>query len=210
MIGIIDYGMGNLKSVHNAFRVMGFEAFITANPDELDRADKVVLPGVGAFESAIAELKNHGWAEKITRTIELGKPLIGICLGMQLLFEESYENGTYKGLGIFPGHVARIPDDLSPDGRKLKIPQVGWNKLDMRRKSDILNDSGDVYVYFVHSYYAKTAPEYVSATTFYGTDLTASVERGNVYGVQFHPEKSGKRGLEILRKFAALGAGVER
>ncbi|MDR3279397.1 MAG: imidazole glycerol phosphate synthase subunit HisH [Synergistaceae bacterium] len=205
MIGIIDYGMGNLRSVSNAFRSLGYDALIASSPDELDGADKVVLPGVGAFARAIDELRKSGWADRIYDVIASGRPLIGICLGMQLLFETSYENGAHRGLGVFPGLVRRIPDGAGPDGRKLKIPQVGWNRIDIRTKSDILDTSGDTYVYFVHSYYADTDPEYVSSTASYGTDITASVERGSVYGVQFHPEKSGSQGLEILRKFAALG-----
>jgi glutamine amidotransferase len=208
MIGIIDYGMGNLKSVSNAFKLLGFDAFVASSPDELDAADKIVLPGVGAFEGAIAELRNRGWAGRITGLIEEGKPLLGICLGMQLLFESSSENGIHEGLGVFPGHVARIPDGFSGDGRKLKIPQVGWNRLEFRRKSAILPDSGDAYVYFVHSYYAVTDAEYVSSTTDYGIDITASVERGNVYAVQFHPEKSGAVGLDILKNFAELGGNT--
>jgi glutamine amidotransferase len=205
MIGIIDYGMGNLKSVSNAFRLLGFDAFIAAGPEELDSADKIVLPGVGAFEGAVNELRHRGWADRVIAAAASGTPLLGICLGMQLLFEVSYENGTHKGLGILPGHVGRIPDAVSPDGRKLKIPQVGWNLLEMRGKSAILPDSDDAYVYFVHSYYAVTEPEYVSAVTHYGSELTAAVEHGSVRGVQFHPEKSGDCGLGILRRFAEAG-----
>ncbi|MDR3165605.1 MAG: imidazole glycerol phosphate synthase subunit HisH [Synergistaceae bacterium] len=207
MIGIIDYGMGNLKSVSNAFRALGFDAFIASRPDELDRADKIVLPGVGAFEGAIAELRRGGWDERVKESARAGIPLIGICLGMQLMFEKSCENGSHSGLGLFPGHVVRIPDGFSPDRKKLKIPQVGWNKLEMRKKSAILSSSDDVYVYFVHSYYAVTEPEYVSSVTSYGVDITASVERENVFGAQFHPEKSGEHGLAILKKFAELKAG---
>jgi glutamine amidotransferase len=208
MIGIIDYGMGNLRSVSNAFRALGFGAFIASRPDELDRADKIVLPGVGAFEGAIAELRRGGWDVRVKESAESGIPLIGICLGMQLMFEKSYENGSHSGLGLFPGHVARIPDGFSPNGKKLKIPQVGWNKLEMRKKSAILPDSDGVYVYFVHSYHAVTEPEYVSSVTSYGADITASVERENIFGAQFHPEKSGEQGLAILKKFAELKCGA--
>ncbi|MDR2780062.1 MAG: imidazole glycerol phosphate synthase subunit HisH [Synergistaceae bacterium] len=202
MIGIIDFGMGNLKSVSNAFRLLGFDAFIAAGPEELDKADKIVLPGVGAFEGAIAELRRRGWAERVSTAAASGTPLLGICLGMQLLFETGYENGEHEGLGILPGHVDRIPDAALPGDRKLKIPQVGWNLLEMRGHSAILPDSDCAYVYFVHSYYAVTEPEYVTAVTRYGSELTAAVERGNVFGVQFHPEKSGDCGLDILRRFA--------
>ncbi|MDR0653418.1 MAG: imidazole glycerol phosphate synthase subunit HisH [Synergistaceae bacterium] len=207
MIGIIDYGMGNLKSVSNAFRALGFDAFIASRPDELDCADRIVLPGVGAFAGAIAELRRGGWDGRIKESAEAGIPLIGICLGMQLMFEKSYENGYHSGLALFPGHVGRIPDGFAPDGKKLKIPQVGWNRLEMRKKSAILSGTDDVYVYFVHSYYAVTEPEYVSSVTSYGIDITASVERQNVFGAQFHPEKSGECGLAILRKFAELKDG---
>jgi len=206
MIGIIDYGMGNLKSVSNAFRALGFDAFIASRPDELDRADRVVLPGVGAFEGAIAELCRGGWEGRVKDTAARGIPLIGICLGMQLLFETSYENGEHKGLGIFPGHVDRIPDATAPG--RLKIPQVGWNRLEMRKKSSILPQSGDTYVYFVHSYYAVTPEKYVTAVTGYGSEITAAVENASVFGVQFHPEKRGEQGIGILRRFAEFQANV--
>ena len=202
MIGIIDYGMGNLKSVSNAFRLLGFDAFVATRPEELDRADKIVLPGVGAFGGAINELRKRGWADRVIAAAASGTPLLGICLGMQMLFEVAYENGTHKGLGILPGHVDRIPDAVSPGGRKLKIPHIGCNLLEMRGKSAILPNSDGVYVYFVHSYYAVTEPEYVAAVTHYGSELTAAVEHGSVYGAQFHPEKSGDCGLGILKRFA--------
>jgi glutamine amidotransferase len=196
--------MGNLNSVSNAFRALGFESFIASRPGELDRADRVVLPGVGAFEGAVSELRNGGWDDYVRKTVDSGRPLLGICLGMQLLFEIGHENGTHRGLGIFPGRVERIPDAAGHSGKKLKIPQVGWNRLEMRKKSAILPGSDDVYVYFVHSYHAVAPAEYVSAVTFYGSGLTAATERGNVFGVQFHPEKSGEQGLEILRRFAEV------
>jgi glutamine amidotransferase len=213
MIGIIDYGMGNLGSVKNAFRKLGFEAFLAAEPGALERADRVVLPGVGAFEGAIRALRSRGWVRKIKAAIRRGKPFLGICLGMQLLFETSEENGIHRGLGIFPGKVTRIPDNKGSEGKNkgLKIPHVGWNLLELHKNSDILGardaegEAGGRYVYFVHSYRAETEPAYVSASTFYGTALTAAVERDNVYAVQFHPEKSGAQGLEILRRFALAG-----
>ncbi|MDR3264379.1 MAG: imidazole glycerol phosphate synthase subunit HisH [Synergistaceae bacterium] len=211
MIGIIDYGMGNLRSVENAFRSLGFEVFIARAPRELDRADRVVLPGVGAFQGAIQTLKRQGWSKKIKSEIERGKPFLGICLGMQLLFEVGEENGNWKGLGILPGRVTRIPDRLA-SGEEIKIPHIGWNSLTIRKKSDIFGEPREVSVagdegpcvYFVHSYHAETDPACVSASTFYGTDLTAAVEWNNVYAVQFHPEKSGAEGMKILRKFATL------
>jgi glutamine amidotransferase len=204
MIGIIDYGMGNLKSVSNAFRALGYDAFIASRPSELDRADRIVLPGVGAFESAIAELRRGGWGDCARDAAASGRPLIGICLGMQLLFETSFENGEHAGLGIFPGSVERIPEGELPGGKRLKIPQVGWNRLKTRKKSAILPDFGDAYVYFVHSYHVVAPDELVSAVTDYGSEITAAVERGNVFGTQFHPEKSGEVGLGILRRFAEV------
>jgi glutamine amidotransferase len=204
VIAVIDYGMGNLSSVMNAFRVLGFASFIASRPEELDKADRVALPGVGAFEGAAAELRRAGWDEKILEVVRSGRHLLGICLGMHLMFEVGRENGTHKGLGIFPGSVERIPDGFSPDGRKLKIPQVGWNSLERRSRSPILSDEDGVYVYFVHSYHAVTDPEIITSVTSYGSDITASVGRGNVHGVQFHPEKSGRSGLDILRRFASL------
>ncbi|MDR1874492.1 MAG: imidazole glycerol phosphate synthase subunit HisH [Synergistaceae bacterium] len=209
MIGIIDYGMGNLRSVENAFRSLGFEVFIATAPHELDRAKSVVLPGVGAFQSAIRTLRRQGWPSKIRAEIARGKPFLGICLGMQLLFEIGEENGVCRGLGILPGKVTRIPDRLA-SGETIKIPHVGWNCLSLHKKSDIFHDGGRVseserpYVYFVHSYRVETDPACVSASTFYGTDLTAAVERDNVYAVQFHPEKSGAQGMKILKNFAML------
>ncbi|MDR1979503.1 MAG: imidazole glycerol phosphate synthase subunit HisH [Synergistaceae bacterium] len=207
MIGIIDYGMGNLRSVENAFRSLGFEAFIATAPRELDRADKIVLPGVGAFQSAVQTLERLEWPQKIKAEIEKGKPFLGICLGMQLLFEIGEENGICRGLGFLPGKVTRIPD-VSASGEEIKIPHVGWNQLSLHRKSGILGEPGDgetaPYVYFVHSYRVETDPAYVSASTFYGADLTAAVERDNIYAVQFHPEKSGEQGMKILKNFAAL------
>ncbi|MDR3231975.1 MAG: imidazole glycerol phosphate synthase subunit HisH [Synergistaceae bacterium] len=215
MIGIIDYGMGNLRSVENAFRSLGFEIFIATAPHDLDRADRVILPGVGAFQGAIQTLRRQGWSKKIKSEIERGKPFLGICLGMQLLFEVGEENGTWRGLGILPGKVTRIPDRL-PSGEEIKIPHIGWNSLTIRKKSDIFGEPRETsdgpdgaanstpYVYFVHSYSAETEPGYVSASTFYGAELTAAVEWNNVYAVQFHPEKSGAQGMKILKKFATL------
>jgi glutamine amidotransferase len=217
MIGIIDYGMGNLKSVENAFRRLGFQSFIAAAPKELDRADKIVLPGVGAFQGAIQTLERQGWPRKIEAEIAKGKPFLGICLGMQLLFETSEENGVFRGLGLLPGKVTRIPH-VSASGEEVKIPHMGWNQLTLRKKSGFLgepcgsdvsnasnaSEQGRPYVYFVHSYRVETDPAYVSASTFYGSDLTAAVERDNIYAVQFHPEKSGAQGMEILKKFALL------
>jgi glutamine amidotransferase len=219
MIGIIDYGMGNLRSVENAFRRLGFQSFIATVPRELDRADKIVLPGVGAFQGAIQTLERQGWPRKIEAEIAKGKPFLGICLGMQLLFETSEENGIFQGLGFLPGKVTRIPH-ISTSGEEIKIPHVGWNQLTLRKKSDILGEPFESsapnalnvpepgrprpYVYFVHSYRVETDPAYVSASTFYGSELTAAVERDNIYAVQFHPEKSGAQGMEILKNFAAL------
>jgi glutamine amidotransferase len=203
-----------LRSVENAFRRLGFQSFIATVPKGLDRADKIVLPGVGAFQGAIQTLERQGWPRKIEAEIAKGKPFLGICLGMQLLFETSEENGVFRGLGFLPGKVTRIPR-ISTSGEEVKIPHMGWNQLTLRKKSDLLGDPfepdapghqrAERYVYFVHSYRVETDPAYVSASTFYGSDLTAAVERDNVYAVQFHPEKSGAQGMEILKNFAGLG-----
>ena len=214
MIGIIDYGMGNLRSVENAFRRLGFQSFIAAAPKELNRADKIVLPGVGAFQGAMQNLERQGWPRKMKAEIAKGKPFLGICLGMQLLFETGEENGVFQGRGFLPGKVTRIPC-VSASGEEVKIPHMGWNQLTLLKKSGILgepcgshvlNDSEQErpYVYFVHSYRVETDPAYVSASTFYGSGLTAAVERDNIYAVQFHPEKSGAQGMEILKNFALL------
>ena len=198
MIAIIDYGAGNLQSVKNAFKHIGTEAVITGEKSEITAADAVVLPGVGAFGDCMASLEKAGLTDTVKAAANSGKPFLGICLGLQLLFEESEESPGVKGLGMFKGKIIKIPDT------GLKIPHMGWNSSETVKKSKILD--GSPYVYFVHSYYLQTDDkELVSAYTEYGARLAVAVERDNVFAVQFHPEKSGGAGMEILKKFAALG-----
>lgn len=198
MIAIIDYGAGNLQSVKNAFKHIGTEAVITGEKSEIAAADAVVLPGVGAFGDCMASLEKAGLTDTVKAAANSGKPFLGICLGLQLLFEESEESPGVKGLGIFKGKIIKIPDT------GLKIPHMGWNSIETVKKSKILD--GSPYVYFVHSYYLETDDkELVSAYTEYGARLAVAVEHNNVFAVQFHPEKSGDAGMEILKKFAALG-----
>ena len=205
MTGIIDYGVGNLFSLCSSFAFIGEQAIVSGDRDELEKCDRIILPGVGAFADAAAKLRESGLDAFVYDSASSGKPLLGICLGMQLLFERSYEFGEYAGLGLLKGRIVPIPDA----NHTLKIPQIGWNALHFPKdkpKSPLFRDvrEGDC-VYFVHSYYATDCDDSVSATTEYGIELTASAESGNVFGTQFHPEKSGKIGLSILRAFCALG-----
>ena len=205
MIAIMDYGVGNIFSLYSSLKFIGADACLTQNPDDLKKADKIILPGVGAFADAVLKLERSGLKDALLNEVKNGKPLLGICLGMQLLFETSYEYGVHKGLGLIKGDIMPIADDVS---KKLKIPHIGWNKLEITEKghkSEIFKNinSGD-FVYFVHSYYAKNCTESVTATCEYGACLTASVQNKNVYGTQFHPEKSGRTGLKILEAFSQL------
>ncbi len=199
MIAIIDYGVGNLFSLCSSFREIGADAVITADPLIIASADKLILPGVGAFGDAINKLKASGLDVLIKELAAAGKPIMGICLGMQLLFEKSYEYGEHEGLGLLKGRVVpmegRIPAEL-------KIPHIGWNALHFTRNSKLFRyiQNGDC-VYFVHSYFAADCDDSVIATAEYGRELTAAVEQGNIMGCQFHPEKSGEVGLNILRAF---------
>ena len=203
MICIIDYGVGNLFSLKSSFSYIGEDALVTSDRALIEKADKIVLPGVGAFADAAEKLNESGLGETVLNEVKKGKILLGICLGMQLLLEKSYEFGEHSGLGLIKGDVTPISDVIPP---RLKIPHIGWNRLRFKgEKSKIykyIND-GD-FVYFVHSYYASRCADYVSATTEYGAELTASVENGNVFGCQFHPEKSGAVGLNILKAFCEM------
>jgi glutamine amidotransferase len=201
MIAIIDYGMGNLRSVQKGFEHVGHTATVTSDPEVVAAADKVVLPGVGAFEDAIAELYRRRLVEPVLQAIESEKPFLGICLGLQLLFETSYENGLHKGLGVLPGEVVRFA--LPPD---YSVPHMGWNQLDIRREAPILKGlSSGTYVYFVHSYYvAPRDADVVATTTQYGEPFCSMVWRRNLFATQFHPEKSQADGLRILQNFAEL------
>lgn len=205
MIAIVDYGVGNLFSLKSSFAAIGEDAVVTSDASELARARKIILPGVGAFADAAAKLRASGLAEAVRAEAAKGKPLMGICLGMQLLFERSFEYGEHEGLGLIHGSVRPIADVIPKD---LKIPQIGWNALHFVKKSPLFANvcEGDC-VYFVHSYYAAECEDAVIATTDYGAPLTAAVADRNVFGCQFHPEKSGTVGLNILKAFAAMGEG---
>ena len=200
MIAIIDYGVGNLFSLSSSLSYIGCDVKITGDADEIVRADKLILPGVGAFEDAVRKLRESGLEEIIKGEAKNGKSIMGICLGMQLLFDESHEYGRHKGLGLIPGSVEYIGNYVNP---ALKIPHIGWNALDVVGSGKLTKyvKRGD-FVYFVHSYFAKTAPEYITSTAEYGYPITATVERGNIMGCQFHPEKSGEVGLRILKAFS--------
>ena len=201
MIAIIDYGVGNLFSLQSSFAAIGEEAVVTGEEAVIRAADKVILPGVGAFRDAAKKLTDSGLFTVVKEVAAEGKPLLGICLGMQLLFERSFEDGVYEGLGLLKGEVRPIGEVIPAD---LKIPQIGWNTLKFTKESALFRGlSEEDAVYFVHSYAAMDAPD-VSAVTEYGADLTAAAEKGNVYGCQFHPEKSGNVGLRILKNFAEL------
>lgn len=202
MIAIVDYGVGNLFSLKSSFAAIGVEAVVTNDPMVLCGADKIILPGVGAFEDAARKLRESGLDVVIKQLAADGKPLMGICLGMQMLFEKSYEYGEHEGLGLIKGAVKPIADVIPED---LKIPHIGWNALKFKGDSPLFSKirEGDC-VYFVHSFYAADCEESVIATAEYGAELTAAVAKDNVYGCQFHPEKSGAVGLNILRAFAEL------
>ena len=202
MIAIVDYGVGNLFSLNSSLEMIGAESVVTADEAVLRSADKILLPGVGAFEDAARKLRESGLAELIKELAAEGKPLLGICLGMQMLFERSYEYGEHEGLGLIPGSVRPIRDVIPAD---YKIPHIGWNALRFRRENPLFKyvKEGDC-VYFVHSFYASDCDEFTVATAEYGAELTAAVARGNVYGCQFHPEKSGNVGLNILKAFAEV------
>lgn len=202
MIAIVDYGVGNIFSLYSSFGNIGVEAVLTSNPDEIRKADKVILPGVGAFGDAAAKLRESGLADVVVEVAKAGKPLLGICLGMQLLMEKSYEYGENEGLGLIKGEVVSM-EPVVPES--YKVPHIGWNLLQFpkdKEKSPIFKyiEEGD-FVYFVHTYFATNCKEATIATTEYGAELTAAVSNGNVYGVQFHPEKSGDVGMKILKAF---------
>ena len=200
MVGIIDYGVGNLFSLQSSFKAIGEEAFVSGDAEKLSAADRLVLPGVGAFEDAANKLCQSGLDGFVRAQAAAGKPLLGICLGMQLLFEKSFEYGEHEGLGLLKGQV------VSMEGRipaELKIPHMGWNRLEVKN-GRLLKDVDGQYVYFVHSYFADGCDDSLAAITEYGISITAAVEKGNIFGCQFHPEKSGNVGLSILRTFCSL------
>ncbi|HHT54409.1 MAG TPA: imidazole glycerol phosphate synthase subunit HisH [Clostridiales bacterium] len=208
MTVIIDYGVGNLFSLSSSLEYIGEAEKVSGDPEEIRRADRIILPGVGAFGDAAAKLKETGLDRVIVEEAKAGKPLLGICLGMQLLFLRSYEFGEHAGLGLIPGSVRPIKEVV---GEELKVPQIGWNRLffpEDKPKSRLYRYTREgEFVYFVHSYHGADCKEYISAYTEYGAPLTASVENaaGNVFGTQYHPEKSGRVGLGILRAFCEIG-----
>ena len=202
MIAIIDYGVGNLFSLVSSFRALSVEAVVTSDKSVIEKADKIVLPGVGAFGDASDKLFSSGLAEIVIDEVKKGKPLLGICLGMQMLLDKSFEYGEHKGLGLIKGEIRPISDVIP---KELKIPHIGWNALKILDKNNKLFKyvkDGD-FVYFVHSFYGAECPNVV-ATSEYGVDLTAVVAKDNVFGCQFHPEKSGDVGLKILQAFSEM------
>jgi glutamine amidotransferase len=204
MIVIIDYGMGNLRSVQKAFETVGAEAKISSNPDEILSASSVVLPGVGAFGDCMRNLENLNLTNVVHKSIQSGKPFLGICLGLQLLFDASEEFGPVRGLGVLRGKVARFsfPSSCEP----LKVPHMGWNSVKVVKHNSFFESiPDDSYFYFVHSYYVlPDDPEIVATTTSYGIDFVSGIQHENVYAFQFHPEKSQHKGLALLRKFSRL------
>ena len=205
MVAIVDYGVGNLFSLESSFAAIGAEVIVTDDPQVLKNADQIILPGVGAFGDAAEKLRRTGLDMVLKELAAAGKPLMGICLGMQMLFEKSFEYGEHAGLGLIPGKVVPIADVIPGD---LKIPHIGWNGLHFKQESPIFKnvEEGDC-VYFVHSFYAADCDGSVVATAEYGAELTAAVAKANVFGCQFHPEKSGKVGLAILKAFTEIKEG---
>ena len=206
MIAVIDYGVGNLFSLCSSLERIGAEAVVTSDPEIIAKADKLILPGVGAFADAAKKLRDSGLDQVIKQQVAAGKEIMGICLGMQMLFEKSYEFGEHQGLGLLKGSVIPMDGNI-PAG--LKIPHIGWNALHFAKDSKLLRyiKEGDC-VYFVHSFYATDCEDSVIATAEYGKELTAAVQQGNVMGCQFHPEKSGQVGLDILRAFCETEENV--
>ena len=202
MLAIVDYGVGNLFSLKHSFQAIGAEAVVTSDAAVIRSADRILLPGVGAFEDAAAKLRQTGLDEILISEAKKGKPLMGICLGMQMLFDKSYEYGEHAGLGLIPGCVSPIAGRIPSD---YKIPHIGWNALKFTKSSPLFKyiSEGD-HVYFVHSYHAEQCEDAIIAVSEYGCDLTAAVAKENVFGCQFHPEKSGSTGLNILRAFCEM------
>lgn len=198
MIAIIDYGMGNLRSVQKAFEYLGYTAEVTDDIKVMEKADKLVLPGVGAFGDAIKTIRDKGFDKAIYSAADEKKPFLGICLGMQMVFDKSYEYGEYEGLGLIRGEIKLLPDNV-------KKPHIGWNNLNIKMRSPLFEGLPESpYVYFVHSYYLETDAPVVSATTNYGKEIQVAVQQDNIFALQFHPEKSGDMGLQILKNFGGL------
>lgn len=203
MIAVIDYGVGNLFSLCSSLKSVGADVIVTGDAEIIKKADKLILPGVGAFKDAADKLKNLGLDSVICDLVKGGKPILGICLGMQMLFEKSHEYGCHKGLGLIKGEVVAMEGSIPKD---LKIPHIGWNALNIKNDNPLFKyiKNGDC-VYFVHSYYATNCSESIIATAEYGKAITAAVAKDNIFGCQFHPEKSGETGLSILRAFCETG-----
>ena len=203
MIAVIDYGVGNLFSLTASLKFLGAETIVTNKKEDIIAADRIILPGVGAFEDAIAKLRATGLVDTIIEETQKGKPLLGICLGMQLLFEKSYEYGEHEGLGLIKGEIASIAEDLND--KSLKVPHIGWNSLKLIGNDPLFKyiNEGD-YVYYVHSFYGRNCIENTIASSNYDIEITGAVRSGSVYGTQFHPEKSGSVGLKILKAFIEL------
>lgn len=202
MIAVVDYGVGNLFSLSSSLKAVGYDTVVTGDKQTIKKADKIILPGVGAFADAVAKLRRNGLDTVIIDEAKNGKPLLGICLGMQMLFDKSYENGEYCGLGLIKGKVVSMNGTIPGN---LKIPHIGWNALHFKQQTPLFRhiEDGD-FVYFVHSYYAADCDDAVLATTEYGKEITAAVADKNVFGCQFHPEKSGTVGLNILKAFCEM------
>ncbi len=202
MVAIVDYNMGNLASVFNACKLIGVDAHIVSNPNELKNYERVILPGVGAFGDAMEHLEATGMKSAVLEFASSGKPMIGICLGMQLLFESSEEFGSHKGLGLIPGKVVAF-DKSKMDMDDHKVPHVGWN-MAFNKPSPLFNNLENPYLYFVHSFHAVTDDQYTIATTHYGYDFVSAVNKDNIYGFQPHPEKSHDNGIQVLKNFMEL------
>ena len=201
MIAIVDYGVGNLFSIRCSFEYIGVDCIVTSDPEQISVAEKIVLPGVGAFGDAAAQLRKSGLDKIVIAQANVGKPLLGVCLGMQLLFDESHEYGVHKGLGLIPGVVEPLTEEKL--GGPLKIPHMGWNNLEFCGGSPLLSRiNPGAYVYYVHSYFVAVSQNTVASSRYGNTEITGLVQRDNVFGAQFHPEKSGEVGLAILRGFA--------
>lgn len=205
MIAVIDYGAGNIQSVVKAFEHIGCTCIVTDDPAVLRAADAAVMPGVGAFGDAMESLRARGLEQPIRDFISSGKPFLGICLGMQILFGGSEESPGVPGLGILQGDIIRIPPGTDIFGERLKIPHIGWNSLELNKLGGLFRDlPEESFVYFVHSYYLRAAQDVVTARTGYGTAIDAAVQKGNIYACQFHPEKSGETGIAILKNFKKI------
>jgi glutamine amidotransferase len=206
MIAIIDYGMGNLRSVQKAFEKVGFDAAVTSDPRLVLEADRIVLPGVGAFRDCIRNLEAGGFIEPILRVIREGRPFLGICLGLQLLFTESEEFGLHQGLNVIPGRVVRFPEGMTEGDEELKVPHMGWNQVSIRRRPEAFTGIADgTNFYFVHSYYVQPEdPSVIATTTGYGMEFCSSIWKDNIIATQFHPEKSQESGLSILKNFGEM------